>query len=108
MARLPQQSRRESKAVATRRSPMLLATSEQHFDEGAERPPAVGDAMLRRGRSLGEGHSEIGREEQGVIAEPARTTRLGEHAAFGGRLDELPGPRVCLEKDCDTAIPRRA
>src|SRR2546425_1364952 len=108
MAPLPQQSRRELKSAATRRSPILLATSEQHFDEGPERPPAVGDAMLGRRRRLGEGHSEIGREEQRVVSEPACTTWLGEHAAFGRRLDELRGRRGCLEKGCDTAIARRA
>src|SRR5439155_1765563 len=51
---------------------------------------------------------EIGRKEQGVIAEPARTTRLGEHAAFGRRVDELWGRRGRLEKRRDTAIARRA
>ena len=68
---------------------MLLATSQQHFDERPERPSPVGHAVLRRGRGLGEAHPEIGREEQGVVPEPAGAARLGEHAAFGRRLDEL-------------------
>src|SRR5213592_4147685 len=49
----------------------------------------MGHALLGRERRFGEGHAQLGRQEQRIIAEPAVAARRREDPALARRLHEL-------------------
>src|SRR2546428_13379713 len=66
-----------------------FAPAPQHLDERPDRTSPVRDALFGRKRRFREGHAELGREEQRVVAEPAVAPGPPEDMALDRRLDVL-------------------
>src|SRR2546422_1647428 len=81
-------------------------TPAQHpLNEPPDRTSPVRDALFGRKRRFREGHAELGREEQRVVAEPAVAAGRREYMALAGRLDELRlgGRRLDVRHDAAVA-----
>src|SRR3989442_3748262 len=80
--------------------------AQQHLDERPDRTSPVRDALFGRKRRFREGHAELGREEQRVVAEPAVAAGRSENVALAGRLDELRlgGRRLDVRHDAAVAL----
>src|SRR2546426_12532700 len=65
-------------------------------------------ALLARHRRLGEGHPEIAREEQRIVAEAAAPARFGQNPPLARRLDQLRLGERRVEIRHDAPVARRA
>src|SRR2546426_12731983 len=65
-------------------------------------------ALLARHRRLGEGHPEIAREEQRIVAEAAAPARFGQDPPLARRLDQLRLGERRVEIRHDAPVARRA
>src|SRR5690348_1088518 len=93
--------------IAPRRaSDPLGRPAHQDLHQRPHRPAAMRHAMLGGEWRLAEGHSELGREEQGIITEAAGPARLPQDASLARRFDELGLGERRLEIGHHTAIAR--
>src|SRR5438034_103257 len=83
---------------------LLLRAPEEYLDERPECPAAVRDAVLRRRGSLTEGHPQLGRVKQRVVAEPARPSGLRQDNPLTRGFHDLGHAARRREKRHDTTI----
>src|SRR5437867_2894288 len=93
-----------SEAKTPTQDKLLPRAPEEYLNERPERSAAVRDAVLRRRGSLTEGHLQLGRVKQRVVAEPARPSGLRQDKPVTRGFHDLGHAARRREERHDTTI----